>query len=110
MPSPFTYARDIVEKKEVERQHSCDAKLLKMQEGKSKHIEKVDANREVVSKLLKAAKEEGYFGEGGCPCLSDKSQLEYCTLKEFGLLTCPVLKAFIVAHDDKLVRLKDIPK
>ena len=30
-------------------------------------------------------------------------------LQDFGKMTCPMLKAFIVAHDPELKRMKDIP-
>ena len=42
-------------------------------------------------------------------CLSDENTTEACTLYMFGSLRFPELKSFIVAHNDALMRMKDIP-
>ena len=100
----------ICERRNQDLQQARDAQLSKMEEANTKHQEKVQANQDAVQRLLQSAEKEGRFGEAGCPCYSDESNLEYCTMQDFGKLTCPMLKAFIVAHHPELKRMKDIPK
>ena len=97
----------IVEKRELKRQKNCNVQLNKMQEENTKHREKINTNRDAVWKVLKAAQEKGRLGEEDC--LSDGKNLDFCSLEQFGVLGVPLLKAFIVAHDDKLMRMKGIP-
>ena len=52
--------KEIIETREHKRQQGCDAKLAKMEDANAKHLEKVEANRDAVQRLLKAA-EEGEF-------------------------------------------------
>ena len=99
----------ICERRNQDLQQARDAQLSKMEEANTKHQEKVQANQDAVQRLLQSAEKEGQFGETGCPCYSDESNLEYCTMQDFGKLTCPMLKAFIVAHHPELKRMKDIP-
>ena len=78
-----------------------------MEEENTKHKEKVYSNRDTVSILLKLAQEEGYLELEAY--LSDECNLEVCTLNMFGGLKVPELKSIIIAHDDELMRMKDIP-
>ena len=42
--------------------------------------------------------------------LHDEANLEVTALEDFAVLTVPLLKAFILAHDDKVKLVKDVPR
>ena len=80
-----------------------------MRIANAKHMEKVDANREAVSILIRTLEESGSLPAGTSQ--SDESCLdEYCTLKTFDALKLGQLKAFIIAHEDKVKKISEIPK
>ena len=82
------------------RQEICSAKLTKTSEDNEDHRLKIDANNEAVCRVLKAAEDDGR----GSPDmeLHDEANLEVTALEDFAVLTVPLLKAFILAHDDKV--------
>ena len=98
----------IVQKRRLEEQKNRATKLAKMEEANDVHRHKILANDEAVLCVLKAADDDGHLGDS--PALMEESSLEHATLQNFSVLKLKQLKAFIVAHDDELERLSDIPK
>ena len=82
--------------------------LTKMQESNQKHVDKIELNRQACFLLLKHAADEELVDQQACNESFD--DLEACALDIFGKLKAPMLKAFVVAHDNALKKLKDIPK
>ena len=97
----------VIDQRDAEARKNRLIKLSTMKEKNAKHLQEVDANREAVFKLLKKCQDEGYLPDSAC--LSDESNLEYCTLDVFDVLKAPELKAFIIAHNDELTKRGDIP-
>ena len=95
--------RDLIEKRELARQEIRSAKLTKMSENNEEHRLKNDANNEAVCRVLEAAQDDGRRSPD--MELYDEANLEVTVLEDFAVLTVPLLKAFILAHDDK-VKLK----
>ena len=96
---------DVRETMKRERKKNRLLKLKTMEATNAKHQVKIDANRNAVYKLLKRAEEQGYVGQDEY----DERYLEACTLDTFDVLKLPELKSFIIAHDDKLKKVGDIP-
>ena len=80
-------------KREAEKIKCRLAKLRHMQEENEKYDEKMKNFRVIVAKLSKKAEEDGFIPQGSC--LSDASNLEYCTLDTFDEIKAPELKLFI---------------
>ena len=98
--------RTIAKKRSLEMRKNRLEKIHKMEEENATHDKNIKANMDVVHKLLNAAEEKGYLEQRYC--LSDESNLKVCLLEGFRVLRVLDLKAFIVAHEDELLRMKDI--
>ena len=97
----------VCEQRNEEKRKQSQATLRKMKEANAKYEQKIEANRDAVWKLLKQAESDRFLYQDAC--LLDERNLECCTLDTFDCLKLAELKAFIVAHDDTLMRMKDIP-
>ena len=91
----------------AEKAKARSIKLDQMKKDNKKHHEKVRANEEAVEILSKQLEDDGIIPVGSS--LTDESNLEYCTLDTFDILRDPQLKAFIIAHDNTLDKVSDIP-
>ena len=58
------------------------------------------ANKEAGHTVLKPVEDEGQLTE--CGDLSDKINFEFSSLKQFGVLSVPLLKTFIATRNDTL--------
>ncbi|KAL7545663.1 hypothetical protein ACHAWF_009011, partial [Thalassiosira exigua] len=96
----------VCEQRNAEAKKHQRGKLEKMRLANSKHQEKVELNRDAVSILVKTMENEGLIQEGST---HDESLLERCPLECFDKLLLAQLKAFIIAHDENLQKISDIP-
>ena len=78
-----------------------------MKKDNEKYHKKVRANEEALEILSKQLEDDGIIPVSSS--LTDESNLEYCTLDTFDILRAPQLKAFVIAHDNTLDKVSDIP-
>lgn len=81
----------------------------KMQRANDKHLEKVNANREVIDKLCRKLCAAGLIDGDEETCTCDEELVAQCTVEMFGELNRDELAAFILARDTTATSKSSLP-